>query len=264
MATPTRYTATAAIKLSSKYDRGGGDSDAVNNQKTQMTILQNPEFLRKVFESLDIRGLNESLDHGDLNDQIGWLKKDMVVGSERGNPEVVPHCPSRGNTRATWQTILNKVAKVYLEENKEREQKRLRDHADSLRNMVDKASERLKDRRSELRELEQHEGLENPKAIQDKIARLDGQLLPYQREREAAAWKMPCARSTEDIKAGSRLNFRSPETIPIDGEKLRNELKQDNSYKTLDDAFINGTAIMDAALRTGGGMRTQTEGSLDM
>ncbi len=122
--------------------------------------------------------------HGDLDDQIAWLQKDLVIEPVLANPEVL-RLTLPGKYPEDLATILNKLMDVYVKDNQVREQARLNGRVKLMEEIFKTAGDELLTLRRQLDAKEREHGLQDQKLIPEQIQRLEAQRQPFMVQRFA-------------------------------------------------------------------------------
>ena len=227
--TPNRYIAQADLHLTNRVGRDGGNEDFLNFQRTQMTILKSHTILRKTLTIPDVADLREVLGNGDLDEQIAWLQRDLLVEPILGNAEVLRLYLS-GRRPEDLANLLNRLMDVFVEDNRLKEQDRLKVRVKRAEDDHKAAGEELLAIRKQLVKKEFDNGVEDQKAIPEQIQRLEAERQPL------ASQKFQCE---VDIAKGEfavrnfRTSLEHPEKVPISETVLNRELNQNKRYLLL-------------------------------
>src|SRR5262249_35436451 len=133
--TPDRYTAQGYIKLSNRAVREESEGEFLNFQRTQMTLLRSYSLLKRLLQIPNVADLREVQAHGDTDDAIVWLQKDIVIEPVLNNPAVLRIALS-GKTPEELAVVLNSLMDVYEKDNKEREELQIRKRISQLKDSL--------------------------------------------------------------------------------------------------------------------------------
>ena len=241
--TPARYIAQAHIQLLN-HGRGESNEESLNFQRTQITVLKSNTVLRKLLDVPDIRDLREVLDHGDQNDAITWLQKDLLIEAVLGNPEVLRLTLS-GRNPEDLASILNKLMDIYVEENRIKEQAGLAQRIKQQEENNKAAANDLFALRLELQRKERDFGLEDIKLIPERIQRLQAQLDPLFARQDPIQTDLG---KTELLIKNLRFNLDNPTLIPISESAIAAMLNSNKGYTSAQDEYARLAAEMNQAI----------------
>jgi capsular exopolysaccharide synthesis family protein len=229
--TPHRYVGEGYIRLSAKSNRDSSNEEFLNFQRTQITILHSETILRRLLDVPDIRDLSEVMAHGDQDDAINWLRKDLLVEPVLGNPEVLRLTLS-GRHPEDLARILNKLMDIYVQDNRLKEQGVLSARIKQHQEKYDANENDLADLRRQLRQLEIDNGLEDQKTIPDRIQRLETERFPF--TLQLFQLEVDLTKCVLAIK-GYQNALSNPNEIPVSETAIQRELNPDKGYQTLKD-----------------------------